>query len=217
MKKTAMVAVLAAVLAAGPAFANSQVRLVGNMALHFSEQPSACEAFDAFAEAERPLFWGPGWEVLLDHVGFGGNYMVRFFEDSADQWWVDWVTEAFFVSYHLLRAGHTLDPYVQLAIGTAGRAMAEDKDSDGEPVSLSAFPMVAAGLSFDLNGFLIGGRVSWIPEVSPPPGSDVEIYPVEHVQVAFYGGIAIGGHRDGSDARERPRPRHRLHIHWDED
>ncbi len=214
MNHRSAVAVLAAFLAAGVAFGNGQVRLVGNMAAHFSDEPSAREAADAFAGADRPLFYGPGWEVVLDHVGFGGNYMVRFFRDDVEQWWVDWVAEAFFVSYHLLSAGHLFDPYVQLAIGTAGRAAADD---DGDPVSLSVFPMVAAGLALDLNGFLIGGRIAWIPETSPPPGSDLETYPLDHVQVAFCGGIAIGGHRHRQGPHERPRPRSRarLHIHWD--
>ncbi len=182
---------LAAATAATKASALEQVRIVGNMALPFSERPTAGEAIDAFAEPDQPLFYGPGWEVVVDHIGFGGNYMVSFSRDSLDRWSVDWMTEALFLSYHLVGAGHFVDPFVHVAVGSAGRAGEEGPDVD-TPVLVSIFPMLSAGLAFDLHGFYFGGRLAFIPEAGAPPWSDLESYPVERFQVAFFAGVALG-------------------------
>ncbi len=206
MTKRIAVVMIVAVLAAGAASGDTQVRVVANMATHFDERPSAGEAFDAFGRTGQPVFYGPGWEVLFDHVGLGGNYMVRFFEDDLNTWWVDWVGEALFLSYHFVGAGHMFDPYVSFAVGGAGRSIAEHDEGGGEPVYLSIFPVLTAGLSFDLQGFLIGGRLAYIPDVGAVPGTDIAIYPLERFQVAFYGGVAIGAHRRHEQARPQPEP-----------
>lgn len=112
---------------------------------------------------------------------------------------------ASFLSYHPLGAGHIVDPFVHIAVGSAGRVVSEEESDDVDtPVALSIFPMFSAGLAFDLHGFLIGGRLSYVPEAGAPPWCDLEAYPVEHFQVALYGGIALG------HAPRGPHPRRGL-------
>jgi hypothetical protein len=194
MNRTIAVAALAGVIAAGITAAETQVRITGSTALHFAERPAAREAIDAFSRTDRDFFCGPGWELLLDRVGLGGNYLVRLFEDDAQVRWVDWVSEALFVSYHAFGAGFPLDAFVHAGLGTAGRAVADERGRDQDPVYVSIFPMLVAGLGLDLDGFLFGGRFTWIPETSPPAGTEIVGYPVEQYQVALYAGIALGGH-----------------------
>ncbi len=197
---------LAAAAAAAKASGLEQVRIVANMALPFSERPTIGEAIDEFADPDQPVFYGPGWEVVFDHVGFGGNYMVSFFRDSLDRRSIDWMAEGLFLSYHLTGAGHFVDPFVHIAVGSAGRVVTgEDARDVDNPVAASIFPMFSAGLAFDLHGFFVGGQLAYIPEAGAPPWSDLESYPMEHFQVAFYGGIALGGHKHESPHRGRPR------------
>jgi hypothetical protein len=155
------------------------------------------------------VFYGVGWEAIFDHIGVGGNYMVRFFEDGLQQDWLDWVSDVLFLSYHFRGAGRTFDPYVSFAVGTAGRGLVEHDADQDEPAFLSIFPVLAAGLSLDLHGFLVGGRLSYIPDVGTVPGSDIDVYPLDQFQVALYGGIAIGGHRRRQAAQPLPVQEHR--------
>jgi hypothetical protein len=205
-RPVAVFLVCALAVAATAASAHEQVRIVGNMAISFSERPTASDAVEALGDPDQPVFYGPGWEVVLDHVGFGGNYMVTFSRDPLDRWSVDWMTEGLFLSYHPVGAGHVVDPFVHIAVGSAGRAVAEQDSHDvDDPVALSIFPMFSAGLAFDLHGFLFGGRLAYVPEAGAPPWSDLEAYPVDRFQAAFYGGIALGGHQGRGSRRARPR------------
>ena len=197
---------LAAAATATKASALEQVRIVANMALPFSERPTIGEVIDEFVDPDRPVFYGPGWEVVLDHIGFGGNYMVSFFRDSLDRRSVDWMAEGLFLSYHLVGAGHFVDPFVHIAVGSAGRVVTDKDDHDVDtPVAVSIFPMLSAGLAFDLHGFFFGGRLAYVPEAGAPPWSDLESYPVDPFQVAFYGGIALGDREHKSPHHSRPR------------
>lgn len=56
---------------------------------------------------------------------------------------------------------------------------------------ISIFPFVAGGLSLDLSGFLLSGKVSCVPFMTPPPASAFDNYPLGNFQVTLGAGIAI--------------------------
>jgi hypothetical protein len=195
MKRMITVVVFAGLLVAATAAAEVQVRLTGSVALHFDEASSAGEPSNAFSLSDGEFFGGPGWEILVNHTGIGGNYLVSFFEDGAGVRYVDWVSEALFLSFHLFDPDFPLDPFVHLGLGAAGRSVADDRDQQNDPATVSLFPMLVAGLGLDLGGLLVGTRLTWAPTAGPPTATDIVGYPVREYQVAFYGGVALEGHR----------------------
>ena len=203
MRKRILIAALF-VAATTAGFSETQVRLTGQISLDFAQRPSVKEATDAFGDNQELLMWGPGWEVIIDHISLGGNYLVNFFRDDTQDWWLDYYSEPLYVGYHLLGARSFVDPFVQVGIGSAGRVYLEDeKEPVGhDPLYLSIFPFVSGGLAVDLDGFVIGGRWAYYPTITPPPATDFDNYPLDNFQVSFFAGIAIG-HR--SHHRDRRR------------
>jgi hypothetical protein len=186
------VLVLALALIGAPAFAGA-VRLTGNLSADILGSDSAAQSVSTFAVGGQPLFWGFGWEVILGTVGFGGDIGVSFFRDAGTQWWLDWYAPAMFVSFHPLGANSFLDPFLEVGVGCAGQVLLARRPmrtTDG--LELSLFPFAAAGLSFNLNGLLLGAKVAYAPCVSSIPVTDIPGYPLGSLQVTVSAGVSIG-------------------------
>ena len=154
--------------------------------------PSAQQIIDTFSSPGQPPFGGVGWEVIIGRVGFGGEYGASFSRTSQGPWWVDWMTQPLFLSYHPFRSGYFLDPFIQAGVGCAGRVYLDQWTGDATGnLYLSIYPFVAAGLSLDLSGFLVSGKVSYAPFMTSPPAPSISSYPLGNVQVTLAAGIAI--------------------------
>lgn len=119
MKSTFLVLVLALAALGMPCFAGA-VHLTGNVSADFLGGNSAPQIINTFTVGDQPLFWGFGWEVIIDHFGFGGDYLVSFYQDAGEHWWLDWYAPALFLSFHPLGGRSFLDPFLQVGIGSSG-------------------------------------------------------------------------------------------------
>jgi hypothetical protein len=177
------------------ATAHTQVRLTGLLSTQFVERPEVQELVAAFAEETQPIMWGTGWEVILNRVGLGADYLVNFHSIADGSRWLDFYGHALLVSYHLFGAGAFIDPSLSFGVGAAGRLNMDDAPPTGlDELYLSIFPVVAAGVAVDLGGFVVSSRFSYTPTLSPPPGTDFQNYPLERFQVSVSMGVALGGH-----------------------
>jgi len=177
--------------AAAPCAAGS-VHLTGSLSQDFLRGTSAQTIIGTFTGPEQPRFAGLGWEVILGKVGFGGDYMASFLRAPDTQWWLDWYAQPLFLSFHPLRRGFALDPFVQAGLGSAGRVLLHRWT--GTPDSnlfLSVFPFVAGGLDLNLDGFLIGAKVSYAPFMTPPPATAFDNAPIGQIQATVSVGIAL--------------------------
>jgi len=191
--KTRTLAILIVLAAfAAPCFAGS-VHLAGNLGANFFKGPTAQQVVNTFADPEQPLFGGFGWEVILGKLGFGGDYSVDFFRTPLSQWWLDWYGQAFFLSFHPLKSRILFDPFLQVGLGSAGRVFLGAWTGPAPAnLSLSLFPFVAGGVSLNLDGFLLGAKVSYAPFLTPPPATDFANAPIGNIQVTLSAGIALG-------------------------
>lgn len=175
-----------------PVFAGS-VHLTGNLQADFLKGPTAQQIIDTFTTPGQPPFGGVGWEVIIGRVGFGGDYSAAFTRTPQGTWWLDWITQPLFLSYHFFRTGYFLDPFVQAGMGCAGRVYLQEwlESAVGNNLYISIYPFVAAGLALDLSGFLVQGKMSYAPYMTPPPASPISSYPLGSVQVTLSAGIAL--------------------------
>jgi hypothetical protein len=194
--KRVLIVLVALMMLSVSAFAESQVRLTGNLAIDFIDRPSVQDVVQTFQSKDQVFFWGVGWEVIFDKTGLGGMYDVNFYEDHETKWWLDWLAEPIYVSYHFFRGGAVIDPFVEFGLGCAGRVFLDNPlSADKDPLYLSLFPTVGAGLSLDLDGFLFGAKLNYVPTLLSIPVTDIDHYPLERFQVAVYAGVALGSHR----------------------
>ena len=202
------------------AAADAQFRMAITAGTDFIERPSY-EAIGSSFNNPEDIFEGLILEVLTRRiVGFGARGLIRFTEIAASDtygedsgWWFDW-NGHLFLSAHLLGGGSLVDPFLEVGYGAAGRVSISsgtrghwiegddglwtyewyEQRQDGV-TNLSLFPLVAAGVSFDLSGFLIGARVSYRPIVNAVLMTPIEEYPLTRFHIDVFGGIAFGGHR----------------------
>ncbi len=196
MKSTFLVLVLALTALGMPCDAGA-VRLTGNVSADFLGGNSGQQIINTFTVGDQPFFWGFGWEVIIDRFGFGGDYMVSFYRDAAEQWWLDWYAPALFVSFHPLGGKSFLDPFLQLGVGCSGQVFLEPQrmpmgPSPRQDLSLSLFPFVGAGLAFNLEGFLLSAKAIYTPYWSQVPVTDIPSYPLGKFQVTVSAGISLG-------------------------
>jgi hypothetical protein len=192
MKKKLLVLTLALAGLGVPCFGGA-VHLTGSLAADFLTTPSAEQIINTFAVGSQPLLCGVGWEVVLNRIGFGGDYLVNFFRHPGSDWWLDWYGQAFYLSYHLFGAHALVDPFLQVGLGCAGRVHLADWTGPAtENLLLSLFPFVSAGVAFNLDGLLLAGKVSWTPFVMPPPVTDFANYPLGKLQVTLSAGLSLG-------------------------
>ena len=196
MKSTFLVLVLALAALGMPCYAGA-VHLTGIVSADFLGGNSPSQIINNFTTGDQPLFWGFGWEVIVDHFGFGGDYMVSFFQDAGQNWWLDWHAPAIFLSFHPLGGRSFLDPFFQAGVGSSGRVfLGQQTVSTGpgpaQDLSLSLFPFVGAGLALNLENVLLSAKVVYIPYLSQVPATDIPGYPMRRFQVTMSAGISLG-------------------------
>jgi hypothetical protein len=187
MRKAIIVLVFCA--AASAAFAVPVVSLTGAIAANFDAVPSVQQAIETF-QANQPL-WGFGWEVVPRRMGIGGLVMVNFFRDAQSAWVLDWSAQPVYLSYHIFGGGAFLDPFIQAGIGCTGRVPLEGAAVGMPSLYLSLFPFLAAGLSLNLEGFLLGAKLAYAPFSAPVPVTDIPAYPTGSIQVTVFTGISF--------------------------
>lgn len=197
MKSTFLVLVLALAALGMPCFAGA-VHLTGIVSADFLGGNSAQQIINTFTVGDQPLFWGFGWEVIINHFGFGGDYLVSFYRDAGEHWWLDWYSPALFMSFHPLGGRSWLDPFLQVGIGSSGRVLLEPQRMPMGPaptqdLSLSLFPFVGGGLSLNLESLLLSAKIVYTPYSSQIPATDIPSYPLGKFQVTVSAGISLGG------------------------
>ncbi|MEE8440309.1 MAG: hypothetical protein V3S41_01210 [Spirochaetia bacterium] len=221
MKQTVL-AILMVGFALAPVWADGQFRLAGNTATQVDALPTdnPAEWQELLIPTDQTMT-GWHWEVIFNYLGLGMHYGVRFNDsvistESPGDWYVDWKGD-FFLSYHVLGGGSIVDPFVEFGWGNVGTALVsspefadypnwEDEVARGAAVALGFYNYFAGGLAVDLNGLLLGAKVSYIPSelAGPVTGGSIERYALAPFEVSLFGGVALGGHRD---------QRHRPHRH----
>ena len=123
------------------------MHLTGDLSADFLGAVSAEQIISTFSVGDQPLSCGFGWEVILDRIGFGGDYMVNFFRDAGQTWWLDWYAPALYMSFHPLGANWLLDPFVQVGVGCSGRVLLDRwSQPANEDLYLTLFPFVGTVL-----------------------------------------------------------------------
>ena len=194
MKGKILVLAMALAILGIPCFAGA-VHLTGNLSADFLEVTSAQQIIATFGVGGQPLFWGTGWEVVLDRVGFGGDYEVTFLRDAAaaTPWWLDWYAPALYMSYHLFGSTAFIDPFIQVGLGCAGRVLLTDTGSiPPDPLSIALFPFVSGGVSLDLDGLLLSAKATYTPYAGQIPVTTIPAYPLGKVQVMLSAGLSLG-------------------------
>lgn len=192
MKMKALLLVLALVPAAMP-FAGA-VHLTTNLSADFLQGTSARQIVSTFAVADQPLLWGFGWEVIPGRAGFGGDYQVSFTQDAAAGWWLDWYAPALYLSYHPLGGRRFLDPFGEVGAGCAGRVFLSVPPNPipSRSLYLAVFPFVAAGLTMNLDGLMVGAKVAWTPYKAQIPVTTIPVDPLGSFQVTLIAGVSLG-------------------------
>jgi len=210
MNRTIIAAAL--LLAATSLFAGPQFRVAGNVLSPVESIPQSVSEWDRALLPADDALSGWHWEVLLNRFGFGMHYALRFYEGGTEApYLMNWKGD-FFLSYHPMGGGSTLDPFIEFGWGNAGTAVVhsardaeypdwEDRVHDGSATALALYTYGAAGLALDLNGLLLGVRVAYTPDelTNPVPDPTVGFYDLPELEVGLFGGIALGSH----DSRRR--------------
>ena len=196
MKSTFLVLALALAALGMPCFAGA-VHLTGIVSADFLGGSPPPQSINTFTAGDQPLFWGCGWEVIINHFGFGGDYMVSFSQDAGEHWWLDWYAPALFLSFHPLGGRSFLDPFLQVGIGSSGRVFLDQRAASMGPgpaqdLSLSLFPFVGGGLALNLESLLLSAKVVYTPYSSQIPVTDIPGYPMGRFQVTLSAGISLG-------------------------
>jgi hypothetical protein len=174
---------------AAPALAEARVDLTVIVDKDFSARPTVDQAVAAL-ETETP-FCGVGWQVVMGHVGLGGNYAVDFIEESGSDWWLDWNAQAIYASFHLFEPKAFLDPYVEAGLGCSGQVYLGPSGGSGEPLAISLYPFVAAGLAVNFRPLRVGAQLSYSPWSSPIPVTPIPEFPLGAFQVSIFAGFGI--------------------------
>ena len=198
LRKVLPAGLLLFALAAGLAGAES-VRLGGVAGVELLERPTYGGVVRGF---DDPASLIPGFyvEVLIDHVGVGLTGLGRFDRLEAEtagepaDWFFDWIG-SLDARYHFLR-GFPLDPFVEAGLGSAGRvgigSGAEDAPAeDGQPLQLSLFAQLGAGLALRLEGAHVGAKLSWRVFNDPPPATRFEPYPLRSFHFDLFAGLSL--------------------------
>jgi hypothetical protein len=157
----------------------------------FIGSPSFDQAVEAL-NGDRPFF-GLGWEVVMDHVGIGGQYLVNFHEDEPESWWLDWNGQAAYVSYHFLGARSFIDPFVDAGLGCAGRVfLGPEGENEAARLAITVYPFAGAGAALCFDGFKVGAKLDYALKRSGIPATRIEDYPLGRFQVSVLAGVSFG-------------------------
>ena len=176
---------------------------------------SAVEWHDVVWPTEDSLS-GWHWEVILNRIGFGMHYAMRFVETGyASPYAVNWKGDLF-LSYHPLGGGSLFDPFVEFGWGNAGSADIRSgsdtgypnwkkRTRDGSVTELVLYSYAAAGLALDLRGLLLGVRLAYVPAQlrNPIPDPGVTMHDLPELELGLFAGVALGSH----DRQRRSRRR----------
>ncbi len=187
MKKTTIA--LAISCLACSAFAGTRVDLAAVLSKDFIASPSFDQAAHALG-AGTP-FGGFGWEVVLDHIGVGGEYSVVFDQGAPSEWWLDWETQPIYASYHIFGPKFFIDPFVDAGMGCAGSICLGPSGQAGRGLALTLYPFVSAGAALELNGLRLGAKLSYDLGQSAIPVTDIAEYPLGRFQVMVFAGFSI--------------------------
>ena len=193
MKLKAVVLALALSPFSSSLFAGA-VHLTTDLSADFLPGTSARQIVSTFAVADQPVLWGFGWEVIPGRLGFGGDYLVSFAQESSTGWWLDWYSPALYLGWHPVGANRFVDPFFQAGLGCAGRVHLSGRlGTAAEPdLSLALFPFVAGGLNLNLDGLLLGAKAIYTPFKSAIPVTTIPVYPLGTFQVTVTAGVSIG-------------------------
>ena len=213
MKRTIITAVILTTMAVAT-FADGQVRFAGYTATPAASLPSGgVEEWQTLATPTDLTMSGWNWEIVFDRFGLGMHYGTRTFqqeshETDGSEWYLGWRGD-FFLSYHIFGGGSLIDPFVEIGWGNAGTATIASPEQAGYPdwkdevhygtaVDVAMFTYAAAGLALDLNGLLLGAKLSYAPAemVDSAPRTDVAVHDMMPFELSLFGGIALGGHRN---------------------
>lgn len=205
-----------------PAWADAQFRIAGSAVapMEFVLQDAAAQEYDVSVRTNE-MVTGWYWEVLVGRLGGGMHYATQTTQAPAGNvapaaMSLDWRGD-FFLSYHVLGAGSVLDPFLEFGWGNAGSALIsngedlcypswEDEVARGTATALSFYRYAAGGVAIDLDGVLLGLRVSYLPAANTPlADASLEAYELPEFEVSVFGGAAFGGHR---------HPRRRVWPRW---
>jgi hypothetical protein len=154
----------------------------------------------SFNQAVRALngdgtFGGLGWEVVMDHIGIGGRYLVNFSEEIPNAWWLDWNGQAAYLSYHILGATSFVDPFVDAGFGSAGRVYLGPGSTSEQRLAISVYPFAGAGASLYLHGLRVGADLSYVLGNMAIPATSILGYPLGRFQAAAFVGWSFGSRR----------------------
>ena len=175
---------------AAAAFAQTRVDVEAVIAKDFMSSPSFDQAVRALGGGGS--FSGLGWEVVMDHIGIGGQYLVDFHEDAPGAWWLDWNGQAAYLSYHILGATSFVDPFVNAGFGSAGRVFLGPEAGGSPRLAISVFPFASAGASLDLHGLRIGAKLSCSLGSTSIPATSIPDYPIGRFQASAFVGWSFG-------------------------
>ena len=143
--------------------------------------------------ADQPLLWGFGWEVIPNKMGLGGAYQVSFFQDTSAGWWLDWYAPALYLSFHPVGGKRFLDPFFEAGMGCAGRVFLSALPvTVNRSLYLALFPFVAGGLNLNLDGLLLGAKVTYTPYKAQIPVTSIPVDPLGTFQVTVSAGVSLG-------------------------
>jgi len=196
--KAILIVLLLAALGGAAAFGES-FRLGVSVGAELLNRPTLAAIRQEFDEGAN-LLSGLYWEVLPGHLGFGMTYLVDFQKQASPYpqldylWFVDWVG-SFDLRYHFL-TDFFLDPFLEAGLGSAGRADITAYEQHGlagaeNPLQLSLFAQVGAGLALRLPGLHVGTRLLWRPVNEVPPATQFQPYPLKNFRVDVFGGFSL--------------------------
>ncbi len=199
MKTKAIPIVLLLAAMGGAAAFGESFRLGASVGAELLDRPTLASIRQEFDQGAN-LLSGLYWEVLPDHLGFGMTYLVDFQKQASPYpqldylWFVDWVG-SFDLRYHFLK-DFFLDPFLEAGLGSAGRADITSYEQHGlagaeNPLQLSLFAQVGAGLAFRLAGLHLGTRLLWRPFNEVPPGTQFQPYPLKDFRLDMFGGFSL--------------------------
>jgi hypothetical protein len=175
------------------AFAETRVDVDAVICKDFMSSPSFDQAVRALGDDAS--FGGLGWEVIMDHIGIGGQYLVDFHEDNPNSWWLDWNGQAAYASYHILGATSFIDPFVDLGIGSAGTVFLGPEANGASRLAIGVYSFASAGASLDLSGLRVGAKLSYTLGSTAIPATAIPDYPIGRFQVSAFAGWSFGAHR----------------------
>ncbi len=122
MKKSLIVLVVLFLIVI-PVSAKAQFRLAPMFSVSFLSPPTIDSVSDALSSDTG--FYGLRWSMIINHFGFGMNYLVSFYKTNLNGLFpleysaIDW-DGSISINYHILELGMKLDPYIEFGYGCAG-------------------------------------------------------------------------------------------------